>query len=189
MARFRLLLFHLLLLLAAYGFCRLIVGARRRAESAQHAVRRDTLIIRDTLRVSRPVPVREEVVRYVTVTLPSAPARPDSSNSNSSNLANIGKDSADVPPAADHFPDTAQTVMLPITQQVYRDTTYTAWVSGYHPQLDSIEVYPRTLIVRQTALPAAKPRRWSFGIQAGYGLTPRGMQPYVGLGLTVRLLP
>ena len=160
------------------------MGARRRAESAVHAVRRDTLIIRDTLRVSRPVPVREEVVRYVTVTLPSAPARPDSSN-----LANIGKDSADVPPAADHFIDTAQTVVLPITQQVYRDTTYTAWVSGYRPQLDSIEVYPRTLIVRQTALPAAKPRRWSFGIQAGYGLTPRGVQPYVGLGLTVRLLP
>ncbi|MFR1987599.1 MAG: DUF6808 domain-containing protein [Prevotellamassilia sp.] len=125
----------------------------------------------------------------MTVTLPSAPARPDSSNSDSSNLANIGEDSADVPPAADHFPDTAQTVMLQITQQVYRDTTYTACVSGYAAALDSIEVYPRTLIVRQTALPAARPRRWSFGIQAGYGLTPRGMQPYVGLGLTVRLLP
>ena len=178
MARFRLLLFHLLLLLAAYGFCRLIVGARRRAESAVHAVRRDTLIIRDTLRVSRPVPVREEVVRYVTVKVAA----------DSSNLANIGKDSADVPPAADHFPDTAQTVMLPITQQVYRDTTYTAWVSGYAAALDSIEVYPRTLIVRQTALPAARPRRWSFGIQAGYGYTPKGMQPYVGIGININLL-
>ena len=188
MKNFRILLFHLLLLLAAYGFCRLIVGARRRAESAVHAVRRDTLIIRDTLRVSRPVPVREEVVRYVTVTLPSAPARPDSSNSNSSNLANIGKDSADVLTAADHFPDTAQTVMLPITQQVYRDTTYTAWVSGYAAALDSIEVYPRTLIVRQTAPSACKPRRWSFGIQAGYGYTPKGMQPYVGIGININLL-
>ena len=183
MARFRLLLFHLLLLLAAYGFCRLIVGARRRAESAVHAVRRDTLIIRDTLRVSRPVPVREKVVRYVTVTLPPAPARPDSSNSNSSNLANIGKDSADV-----LIDDTAKMVMLPITQQVYRDTTYTAWVSGYAAALDSIEVYPRTLIVRQTALPAARPRRWSFGIQAGYGYTPKGMQPYVGIGININLL-
>lgn len=183
MARFRLLLFHLLLLLAAYGFCRLIVGARRRAESAVHAVRRDTLIIRDTLRVSRPVPVREEVVRYVTVTLPPAPARPDSSN-----LANIGKDSTEVPPATPSRPDTAQTVVLPITQQVYRDTTYTAWVSGYAAALDSIEVYPRTLIVRQTAPSAAKPRRWSFGIQAGYGLTPKGMQPYVGIGININLL-
>ena len=172
MKNFRLLLFHLLLLLAAYAFCRLIVGARQRAESAQHAVRRDTLIIRDTLRIDRPVPVREEVVRYVTVRVAA----------DSSNLANIGKDSADVLTA-----DTAQTVVLPITQQVYRDTAYTAWVSGYAVALDSIEVYPRTLIVRQTALPAAKPRRWSVGVQGGYGLTPKGLQPYVGVGVGFRI--
>lgn len=183
MKKFRLLIFHLLLLLAAYAFCRLIVGARRRAASAPTSVRCDTLIIRDTLRVSRPVPVREEVVRYVTVRV-----------RDSSNLTNIGKDSAAAPPAsaaptaaptaADHFPDTAKKVTLPITQQVYRDSSYTAWVSGYAAALDSIEVYPRTLIVRQ---PAAKPRRWCFGLQAGYGLTPKGVQPYVGLGLTFRL--
>lgn len=172
MKNFRLLLFHLLLLLAAYAFCRLIVGARQRAESAQHAVRRDTLIIRDTLRIDRPVPVREEVVRYVTVRVAA----------DSSNLANIGKDSADVLTT-----DTAKMVMLPITQKVYRDTAYTAWVSGYRPQLDSIEVYPRTLIVRQTALPAAKPRRWSVGVQGGYGLTPKGLQPYVGVGVGFRI--
>lgn len=83
MKKIRLLLFHLLLLLAAYGFCRLIVGARRRAESAPPLVHRDTLILRDTLRIDRPVPVREEVVRYVTVKVVA----------DSSNLANIGKDS------------------------------------------------------------------------------------------------
>ena len=186
MARFRLLLFHLLLLLAAYAFCRLIVGARRRAESAVHPVRRDTLIIRDTLRVSRPVPVREEVVRYVTVTLPSAPARPDSSNSNSSNLANIGKDSADVPPAADHFPDTAKMVMLPITQQVYRDSSYTAWVSGYAAALDSIHIHRPTHYLYNIHRPAPS-RRWSFGLQGGIGLTPKGVQPYVGVGFSIRL--
>lgn len=172
MKNLRLLLFHLLLLLAAYAFCRLIVGARQRAESAQHAVRRDTLIIRDTLRIDRPVPVREEVVRYVTVRVAA----------DSSNLANIGKDSADV-----LTDDTAQTVVLPITQQVYHDTAYTAWVSGYAVALDSIEVYPRTLIVRQTAPPAAKPRRWSVGVQGGYGLTPKGLQPYVGVGVGFRI--
>lgn len=171
MKKFRLLIFHLLLLLAAYAFCRLIVGARRRAASAPPPVRCDTLIIRDTLRIDHPVPVREEVVRYVTVRV-----------RDSSNLANIGKDSADVLTA-----DTAQTVVLPITQQVYRDTAYTAWVSGYAVALDSIEVYPRTLIVRQTAPPADKPRRWSMGVQAGYGLTPKGLQPYVGVGVSIRL--
>lgn len=181
MARFRLLLFHLLLLLAAYGFCRLIVGARRRAESAVHPVRRDTLIIRDTLRVSRPVPVREEVVRYVTVTLPSAPARPDSSNSNSSNLANIGKDSADV-----LIDDTAKMVMLPITQQVYCDSSYTAWVSGYAAALDSIHIHRPTHYLYNIHRPAPS-RRWSFGLQGGIGLTPKGVQPYVGVGFSIRL--
>lgn len=182
MKNLRLLLFHLLLLLAAYAFCRLIVGARRRAESAPPPVRCDTLIIRDTLRISRPVPVREEVVRYVTVTLPSAPARPDSSNSdssrpNSSNLANIGKDSAD---------DTAKMVMLPITQQVYRDTTYTAWVSGYAAALDSIHIHRPTHYLYNIHRPAPS-RRWSFGLQGGIGLTPKGVQPYVGVGFSIRL--
>lgn len=176
MKNLRLLLFHLLLLLAAYAFCRLIVGARQRAESAQHAVRRDTLIIRDTLRIDRPVPVREEVVRYVTVRVAA----------DSSNLANIGKDSADVPPAADHFPDTAKMVMLPITQQVYRDTTYTAWVSGYAAALDSIHIHRPTHYLYNIHRPAPS-RRWSFGLQGGIGLTPKGVQPYVGVGFSIRL--
>ncbi|EJX06980.1 secreted protein, partial [gut metagenome] len=67
MKKSRLFLFHLLLLLAACAFCRLIISARRKAAAALHPVHRDTLIIRDTLRIDRPVPVREKVVRYVTV--------------------------------------------------------------------------------------------------------------------------
>lgn len=129
----------------------------------------------DTLRIVQPVTVHEEVVRYVTVTVPD-----------SSNVGKIGKDSI-AAPTADHFIDAAQTVVLPITQKMYRDSSYTAWVSGYAAALDSIEVYPRTLIVRQTAPPAAKPRRWSMGVQAGYGLTPKGLQPYVGVGVSIRL--
>ena len=172
------------LICAAYGIYTFV---RPATSSAPPPVRRDTLIIRDTLRISRPVPVREEVVRYITLTRPPTPARPDSSNSDSSNLANIGKDSADVLTAADHFIDAAQTVVLPITQKMYRDSSYTAWVSGYAAALDSIEVYPRTLIVRQTAPPAAKPRRWSVGVQGGYGLTPKGLQPYVGVGVGFRI--
>ena len=167
------------LICAAYGIYTFV---RPATSSAPPPVRRDTLIIRDTLRISRPVPVREEVVRYITLTRPPTPARPDSSNSDSSNLANIGKDSADV-----LIDDTAKMVMLPITQKIYRDSSYTAWVSGYAVALDSIEVYPRTLIVRQRAPPAAKPRRWSMGVQAGYGLTPKGLQPYVGVGVSIRL--
>ena len=89
------------------------------------------------------------VVDGVLGILSSAPARPDSSNSdssrpNSSNLANIGKDSI-AAPTADHFIDTEKMVMLPITQKVYRDTSYTAWVSGYAAALDSIHIHRPTL--------------------------------------------
>lgn len=176
MKNLRLLLFHLLLLLTAYAFCRLIVGARRRAESAPPPVHRDTLIIRDTLRISRPVPVREEVVRYVTVRVAA----------DSSNLANIGKDSIDAPTAADHFPDTAKMVTLPITQKEYRDSSYTAWVSGYAAALDSIHIHRPTHYLYNIHRPAPS-RRWSFGLQGGIGLTPKGVQPYVGVGFSIRL--
>lgn len=171
------------LICAAYGIYTFV---RPATSSAPPPVHRDTLIIRDTLHISRPVLVRDEVVRYVTVTLPSAPARPDSSNSNSSNLANIGKDSADVPPAADHFPDTAKMVTLPITQQVYRDSSYTAWVSGYAAALDSIHIHRPTHYLYNIHRPAPS-RRWSFGLQGGIGLTPKGVQPYVGVGFSIRL--
>ena len=124
----------------------------------------------DTLRIVQPVTVHEEVVRYVTVTVPD-----------SSNLANIGKDSADV-----LIDDTAKMVMLPITQQVYRDTTYTAWVSGYAAALDSIHIHRPTHYLYNIHRPAPS-RRWSFGLQGGIGLTPKGVQPYVGVGFSIRL--
>ena len=83
------------------------------------------------------------VVDGVLGILSSAPARPDSSRPNSSNLANIGKDSI-AAPTADHFIDAEKMVMLPITQKVYRDTSYTAWVSGYAAALDSIHIHRPT---------------------------------------------
>ena len=35
-------------------------------------------------------------------------------------------------------------VHLPIEQRQYSDPRYTAWVSGYRPQLDSIRIYQQT---------------------------------------------
>lgn len=156
------------LICAAYGIYTFV---RPATSSAPPPVHRDTLIIRDTLRISRPVLVRDEVVRYVTVRVAA----------DSSNLANIGKDSADV-----LIDDTAKMVMLPITQQVYRDTTYTAWVSGYAAALDSIHIHRPTHYLYNIHRPAPS-RRWSFGLQGGIGLTPKGVQPYVGVGFSIRL--
>ena len=42
---------------------------------------------------------------------------------------------------------------------------------------DSIKVYNREVIVKQ------KQSRWSVGMQGGVGMTPKGLQPYIGIGI------
>lgn len=76
-------------------------------------------------------------------------------------------------------------VSLPIVQKVYRDTNYTAWVSGYEARLDSISVRHRTIIERRTVRERS---RWGVGIQVGYGID-KTFKPtsYVGVGLMYRL--
>lgn len=72
-------------------------------------------------------------------------------------------------------------VEVPRRQHQYEGEGYRAWVSGFRPSLDSI------VIERQVLLPQAKPRRWSVGLQAGIGATPRGIQPYIGVGISFKL--
>ncbi len=73
-------------------------------------------------------------------------------------------------------------------QILYEDSLYRAWVSGYRPRLDSIEVYPRTVThtitndIYHSIIP--KRKRWGLGLQAGYGY-PGGF--YVGGGISYNL--
>ena len=76
-------------------------------------------------------------------------------------------------------------VELPITQKIYEDSLYRAWVSGYNAKLDSIEVYSRTREIRIPVLVPAKRKRWGLGLQAGYGYPASW---YVGVGITYNLL-
>ena len=76
-------------------------------------------------------------------------------------------------------------VSLPIVQKVYRDTNYTAWVSGYEPKLDSISVRHREVTLTKVARVG---RRWGVGVQVGYGIDKTlKPTPYVGVGLMYRL--
>lgn len=78
------------------------------------------------------------------------------------------------------------TVYLPITQKVYKDSLYTAYVSGYRAKLDSIEVYSRrqTIYVRERM----KRKHWGLGVQTGYGWNENGRGVYVGVGISYNLL-
>ena len=76
-------------------------------------------------------------------------------------------------------------VEIPIQQAVYSDSAFTAYVSGYRPQLDSIFIYrPVSTVLAQ---PRVRPKRFALGLSAGYALTPAGAQPYVGVGISLKL--
>lgn len=74
-------------------------------------------------------------------------------------------------------------VSIPIVQHEYHGDGYRAWVSGYAPALDSIAIERNTAVIR----PARGQRRWSVGLQAGVGMTPHGVEPYIGVGVSFRL--
>lgn len=81
---------------------------------------------------------------------------------------------------------TKDSIVVPITQKVYTDSNYTAYVSGYRPTLDSLRITTQERIVTTTITPRRK--RWGAGVTAGYAYTPRGFQPYIGIGINYNLI-
>jgi len=78
-------------------------------------------------------------------------------------------------------------VEVPITQKHYhQDSLYDAWVSGFMPQLDSIDVMQRTEIVEVTNYVQRPVPRWSFGVTAGPSVLWDG-KFHAGLGVTAGL--
>lgn len=76
-------------------------------------------------------------------------------------------------------------------QAYYEDSLYRAWISGYRPRLDSLQIFPRT--VYQTVTNdiyhtiAPKKKRWGLGLQAGCGFYPGQSGFYVGVGVSYNL--
>ena len=118
----------------------------------------------DSVKKSFPVPVDSFVVRYIAKSLP------------------IARDSV-----AKQLRSDSVKVQIPISTKVYEDTLYKAYVSGYEPKLDSITIKQRTTYITHTT--RNKESRFRIGLQAGYGLTPKGLMPYFGVGLSYRLAP
>lgn len=85
------------------------------------------------------------------------------------------------------------TVYMPLPREYvtyHKDSAYTATVSGFMPRLEEITVYPKTqYITIQTEKVYTEYKHYKFGVgvQAGYGITPAGFQPYLGLGLSYNL--
>lgn len=73
-------------------------------------------------------------------------------------------------------------------QAYYEDSLYRAWVSGYRPKLDSLQIFSRTITktvtndIYHTINP--KKKRWGMGVQAGYGYPYGG---YIGFGVSYNI--
>ena len=136
-----------------------IVFRPARVEHVSGEVVRDTIITNriDTVRDTIPVPVYESVVDSFPFVVPA-------------------------PVPGDTVRDT---VYLPITQKIYKDSLYTAYVSGYRAKLDSIEVYSktRTVFVRERS----NRKRFGLVIQIGYGFSGNKLSPYIGIGMNCNL--
>lgn len=78
-------------------------------------------------------------------------------------------------------------IALPFVQREYRDSNYNAWVSGYEPALDSIQVFPRTMTVKERVTVKERSRRWGVFGGVGIGVSDR-ITPCVGVGIGYRIL-
>ena len=141
------------------------VNEHKNAHSSEMKVKVDTLFVYDTIFVEKPVIKKVETID--TLLLPVS------------------------------ITDTLMLhdtvfVHLPIEQRQYSDPRYTAWVSGYRPQLDSIHIYQRTEYITNKVKTVTKPKRWGIGLQAGYGVSLHNGQvfpaPYIGVGLSYSIV-
>ena len=138
--------------------CLLITRCTNKA--ATEPPQRDTIV--DTIKVVKPVAKDSVITRYKWV-----------------NVERV-KDTTIVNEVSEVVFDTIR-IRFPIESKHYTAESYDAWVSGYEPSLDSIKVYSREVVTKP------KISRWSIGLQGGVGLTPRGVQPYVGVGIGYKL--
>ena len=142
----------------------LVVGAfffgrsTMKIENVETRIERDTVIVRDTIREYYPREVVKTIVRTELVEVPIV--------------------------RCDTIRDTMW-VELPIESREYKSKEYFAIVEGYNPMLKYIEVYPRTAYINSTETIKER-KHWgvSLGVQGGYGFTPKGWQPYAGVGVS-----
>lgn len=144
-------------------------------EAAKHHIREHTELVTDTIVIYRwdtiTINQPSEVIRYV--------YRYDTIRDSSITFI---VDTISASPTA----------IIPIERTIYRDSVenakYTAFLSGFHASLDSIfiECLAKESVI--TVKVREKASRFGFGIQAGVGISAKGLAaPYVGVGVQYRL--
>ena len=120
----------------------------------------DTLVIRDTIKVTEAIYVTKRVVDSIPY------------------------------PVTDtlRLRDTLY-VYLEREQIRWEDTLAVVYASGVMPQVDSVIHHTENLIItKEIPVIRVKKTRWGLGVQAGVGAGKGGLTPYVGVGLSFNLL-
>ena len=159
------LVFGILLLFNIVNAVGYFVNEHRNAHPSEMKVKVDTLFVYDTIFVEKPVIKKVEIIDTLRLSVPITDTL--------------------------MLHDTVF-VHLPIEQRQYSDPRYTAWVSGYRPQLDSIQIYQTTEYITKEIKTVTKPKRWGIGLQAGYGVSLHNGQlfpaPDLGVGLSYSII-
>lgn len=120
----------------------------------------DTLVIRDTIRATRPVFVARNVVDSVPY------------------------------PVTDtvRLRDTLY-VYLAREQVTWEDSLAKVYASGVNPSVDSVIHYRQhRVITKEIPVIQVKKTRWGIGVQAGVTGNKSGVTPYVGVGVSYNIL-
>jgi hypothetical protein len=87
-------------------------------------------------------------------------------------------------PETDTIHDSIE-VPVPIMQKRYDDSLYTAWVSGFHPNLDSIRLHQREIVTTVTKYVEKPSKRLAIGPSIGVGYGIINGKPDIFAGVTV----
>ena len=102
---------------------------------SRHETVWDTIPIYDTITHDTVIPRDSIVLRYEVVNLPMV------GNISRKNILENGNI------ALNNIPTDSARVVIPITQQHYKEDDFEAWVSGFRASLDSIRVFPNSYVL------------------------------------------
>lgn len=120
----------------------------------------DTLLVRDTIKVTEPVSVTKWVVDSVLVPVHDTT----------------------------RVRDTLY-LLLEREQVIWDDSLSVVYASGINPQVDSVVHRTLQMIVTEKIpVVQVKKTRWGVGVQAGVSANKDGILPYVGVGVSYNIL-
>lgn len=148
--------------IAAAVLIAFLVGQRcpRNDQGEPVTIKVDTLLIRDTIKVTEPVFLTKRVVDSIPY------------------------------PVTDtiRLRDTLY-VILEREQVRWEDSLSVVYASGVDPQVDSVIHFTQDqIIIKEIPVIQVKKTRWGIGIQAGATADKDGVIPYVGIGVSYNIL-